>query len=99
MPENVVRGCWFFDEPRIERREMPNPFNRLRYIPDLIRIDHHVSRLTHFLSQDSAPSQIVVEVSAYLDLEVTPAARFQVDALLTEGIVRITKPAGGCRVT
>ena len=49
----LTGGCGLFDEPGLELGQFPHPCNRLVYIPNLIRVDHHTTIPAYFFSDDS----------------------------------------------
>ncbi|MFN9973668.1 MAG: hypothetical protein ACK58T_27630, partial [Phycisphaerae bacterium] len=54
---------------------------------------------SHLVSENSAATDIIRKVTSYLDLEMSPASRFQIFAFTDERFVRVPKPAGGGRIT
>jgi hypothetical protein len=46
-----------------------------------------MSRLTHLAAQHTASTQVVIQVATDFDLEVTPAACFQVAAFFSQSFV------------
>jgi hypothetical protein len=85
----------FFDEPRVELRQFPDPCDRLRDVPNLIGVDHHVCVGSHFVAEDAAAPKVILEVAADLDLEVRPTALLEVAALFAERLVAVAEPTGG----
>ena len=98
VPEDVVGVGRLLDEPGVKLGKLPDPLNRLRHIPDLIGVDHHPGFRPHLVAEDAAAAQIVLEIAADLDLEVRPAAAFEIAALLPQRLVAVAEPAGGGRV-
>src|SRR5262249_14720529 len=70
VPEDVVRARRFLDPQRLELGQRLDPFDRLRYVPDLVRVDHQVPVGPEYLARDAATPDVVVEVRADIELHV-----------------------------
>ena len=98
VTEHVVGAGGLLDPERLEPRQRVDPLDRLRHIPDLVRVDHQRRVRADHLARDGQAADVVVEVGADLELDVPVAG---VDRLLAEPpqlVVGVAEPAGARRV-
>ncbi len=99
MSEHVVGARRLLDPVRIELREVADPVDGLRHIPDLIGVDHQLRVRTDHLARDPESADVLVAVRPDLELHVVVAL---VDSLLQQPsqlLVAVAEPSGARRVT
>src|SRR5688500_8827450 len=92
MPENVIWACWLLDPPRVKTCKCSDPLNRFLDFPQLIGINHQASAAADFIANECAPTNIVVQIAPYLNLEVIPALRECLAAETADFVIVIAKP-------
>src|SRR5207342_1797449 len=73
VAEDVVGTRGLLDPPRVERRQLADPVDRLADVPDLVGIHHELALRPDLGPNECSASQVVTPVAADLDLEVRPA--------------------------
>ena len=91
-----TRGGRFFNEPRLELRQLGHPCDCLLNIPHLIRVHHHAPLPADLLPNYGAAPNVIIDIAADLDLEATPAVGNALLAKLAQLLVGICRQEMVC---
>src|SRR6516164_7662250 len=75
VTEDVVRIGWFLDPKRFESGKLIHPLDRLRHIPDLVRVHHQRAFPSDLAADQLSPANIRLEILPDFHLEMRPALR------------------------
>ncbi len=94
VTEHVVRARRLLDPERLELGELADPLDRLRHVPDLVRVDHEVGVPADHLASDGEASVVVRAIGADLELDVAVALIHGLPKKAAELFVAVAEPAG-----
>ena len=86
-----TRGGWFFNEPRLELRQLGHPGDCLLNIPNLICVYHHAPLPADLLPNYGAAPNVIIDITADFDLEAAPAVRNALLAQVSQLLVGICR--------
>jgi hypothetical protein len=92
--QDVERRGRLLHPGKPERRQLGDPADRGRHVPELVRVDGQPGLLAHRLAGDRAPALVVRQRRADLDLHLAEAVGDRLGAQRGQLLAGIAEPAG-----